>query len=74
MWYFPYPMMLPDRGKIDLAGANGWVSFRRRVLDKVEYPVERRYGEDSIFNYRMLRAGLNWNYLPLCLGLYVRAD
>lgn len=74
LWYFPYLMNLTGHSDVNVAGANGWVTFRKRVLDKVKYPVERSGGEDSIFNYRILRAGFNWNYLPLALGLYLHPE
>eukprot|EP00922_Rhytidocystis_sp_ex-Travisia-forbesii_P036051 GHVS01053487.1.p1 GENE.GHVS01053487.1~~GHVS01053487.1.p1 ORF type:complete len:483 (+),score=50.80 GHVS01053487.1:60-1451(+) len=68
MWAFPMDMDLVDHSL-----HNGWVTIRRRVVEVkgVEYDRKVRRGQDSLFNWRMIKSKVNFNYITTRLGLYV---
>eukprot|EP01068_Selenidium_serpulae_P017764 Selendium_serpulae@DN6405_c0_g1_i6.p1 len=67
IWYLPLHMSLTPPMQ---AVANGWLTVRRSVIDEVPYPNIRR-GEDSLYNYRLLKNKKKLAHLPLRLGAYL---
>eukprot|EP00922_Rhytidocystis_sp_ex-Travisia-forbesii_P014819 GHVS01022166.1.p1 GENE.GHVS01022166.1~~GHVS01022166.1.p1 ORF type:complete len:410 (+),score=37.43 GHVS01022166.1:1-1230(+) len=67
LWYACGKMKLAMHGQCH----NGWLTVRKSVLSDVRYPIEAKQGQDSIYNYRLLRAKRNFTVLDLKLGLYV---
>eukprot|EP00922_Rhytidocystis_sp_ex-Travisia-forbesii_P014810 GHVS01022154.1.p1 GENE.GHVS01022154.1~~GHVS01022154.1.p1 ORF type:complete len:485 (-),score=46.66 GHVS01022154.1:192-1559(-) len=67
LWFACGKMKLGMHGQCH----NGWLSVRKSVLAEVRYPVEAKQGQDSIYNYRLLRAQRNFTLIDLKLGLYI---
>lgn len=72
LWFFPRGMDLPRYPPYSAYGHNGWLTVKRRVLAEVEYPVTLPRGQDSLYNWRLIRARRNFNVLPLQLAAYLR--
>eukprot|EP01053_Blabericola_migrator_P001330 Blabericola_migrator_1__1329@NODE_1345_length_4757_cov_239_576333_g902_i0_p5_GENE_NODE_1345_length_4757_cov_239_576333_g902_i0NODE_1345_length_4757_cov_239_576333_g902_i0_p5_ORF_typecomplete_len153_score13_28_NODE_1345_length_4757_cov_239_576333_g902_i034703928 len=73
LWFFPKNMRLPPHTGYSIAGHNGWLTIKKKVLYDVPYPQNLSRGQDSLYNYRLIRAKKNWNMLPIPLAAYVRA-
>ncbi|EZG67507.1 putative glycosyltransferase group 2 family protein [Gregarina niphandrodes] len=52
------------------SGHNGWLSIKKSALAEVPYPDIRR-GQDSLYNWRLIRAHKRWNFLHVPLGAYL---
>eukprot|EP00923_Selenidium_pygospionis_P041954 GHVN01072816.1.p2 GENE.GHVN01072816.1~~GHVN01072816.1.p2 ORF type:complete len:391 (-),score=53.66 GHVN01072816.1:1388-2560(-) len=50
---------------------NGWVTVRIRTAKEVGYPECLRAGQDSFFNWRLIKAGKKVVALPWKLGAYL---
>eukprot|EP01053_Blabericola_migrator_P000716 Blabericola_migrator_1__715@NODE_1178_length_5203_cov_57_765576_g801_i0_p3_GENE_NODE_1178_length_5203_cov_57_765576_g801_i0NODE_1178_length_5203_cov_57_765576_g801_i0_p3_ORF_typecomplete_len372_score22_53Glycos_transf_2/PF00535_26/9_2e02Glycos_transf_2/PF00535_26/0_84_NODE_1178_length_5203_cov_57_765576_g801_i031774292 len=72
VWWFPKDMDLPYHPTYSPWGHNGWLTIKRRVLTEVPYPQNVSRGQDSLYNYRLIRARKNFNVLPVSLAGYVR--
>eukprot|EP01071_Lankesteria_metandrocarpae_P009790 Lankesteria_metandrocarpae@DN5247_c1_g2_i1.p1 len=51
---------------------NGWVAYRRHVMETVTPPVNLFGGEDAIYNYRVVRAGFNYKCINAIIGVYLK--
>eukprot|EP00922_Rhytidocystis_sp_ex-Travisia-forbesii_P057729 GHVS01085439.1.p1 GENE.GHVS01085439.1~~GHVS01085439.1.p1 ORF type:complete len:494 (+),score=83.21 GHVS01085439.1:100-1482(+) len=51
-------------------GQNGWPTCRRKVIEVVQYP-DITGGEDSLFNWRVIKSGFNLTSLYPKLGAYL---
>lgn len=72
IWFFPKGMALPTRRGVSKSAHNGWLTVKKETLKEVPYPVGVPRGQDSLYNYRLIRAMKNWNLLPYPLAAYVR--
>lgn len=69
LWFFPAKMTLQP--KIQNQPHNGWLSIRRDVfLSLMPYPDIPR-GQDSLFNWRILKGQHNFTAAPYVLGAYL---
>eukprot|EP00922_Rhytidocystis_sp_ex-Travisia-forbesii_P065058 GHVS01096709.1.p1 GENE.GHVS01096709.1~~GHVS01096709.1.p1 ORF type:complete len:410 (-),score=60.64 GHVS01096709.1:330-1559(-) len=66
-WFIPVKMKL----RIKSQPHNGWLTVRKNLLSRVRYPTDLRRGQDSLYNYRVLKSGGNLQVIDLKLGLYV---
>jgi len=59
-------------GKIKIGGCchNGWNTFRKTLLEQVPYPTALRRGQDSLWNWRILKSERNLNFMLVDLGVY----
>jgi len=67
-WWFPINMTLIPR--IRGSAHNGWVSGKRESLLAVPYPNVPR-GQDSLFNWRLLKTQHNFTVIDFKLGAYI---
>jgi len=67
-WWFPINMTLSPRLKG--SAHNGWVSGRKSSLAQVPYPDVPR-GQDSLFNWRLMKTHHNFTIIDFRLGAYV---
>eukprot|EP01056_Protomagalhaensia_sp_Gyna25_P005122 Protomagalhaensia_sp_Gyna_25__5121@NODE_593_length_3046_cov_78_792484_g460_i0_p1_GENE_NODE_593_length_3046_cov_78_792484_g460_i0NODE_593_length_3046_cov_78_792484_g460_i0_p1_ORF_typecomplete_len365_score46_14Glyco_tranf_2_3/PF13641_6/0_0029Glycos_transf_2/PF00535_26/1_2e03Glycos_transf_2/PF00535_26/0_01_NODE_593_length_3046_cov_78_792484_g460_i04541548 len=72
MWFFPRNMNLPKHPPYSSFGHNGWLTVKRETLESVPYPVDMARGQDSLYNWRLIREMRNFNVLPLPLAAYIR--
>eukprot|EP01056_Protomagalhaensia_sp_Gyna25_P005123 Protomagalhaensia_sp_Gyna_25__5122@NODE_594_length_3046_cov_78_792484_g460_i1_p1_GENE_NODE_594_length_3046_cov_78_792484_g460_i1NODE_594_length_3046_cov_78_792484_g460_i1_p1_ORF_typecomplete_len362_score40_07Glyco_tranf_2_3/PF13641_6/0_00022Glycos_transf_2/PF00535_26/4_1e02Glycos_transf_2/PF00535_26/0_0026Glyco_tranf_2_4/PF13704_6/1_1Glyco_tranf_2_4/PF13704_6/1_3e03Osmo_MPGsynth/PF09488_10/0_38_NODE_594_length_3046_cov_78_792484_g460_i1751160 len=71
-WYFPIDMDLPRRKPWWPAGHNGWLTIKRDTVESVPYPVDLARGQDSLYNWRLIREKRNFNIIPIVLAAYLR--
>jgi len=67
-WWFPINMTLSP--PIRRSAHNGWVTGRKKSLQSVPYPDVKR-GQDSLFNWRLLKSHHNFTFLDFQLGAYI---
>eukprot|EP01068_Selenidium_serpulae_P017761 Selendium_serpulae@DN6405_c0_g1_i3.p1 len=67
-WYLPINMSLTP--PMHPMPHNGWLTVRRSVIDEIPYPNIPR-GQDSLYNYRLLKNKKKLAFLRLQLGAYV---
>eukprot|EP01057_Protomagalhaensia_wolfi_P000752 Protomagalhaensia_wolfi_Nauph_80__751@NODE_1431_length_1536_cov_8_891784_g1105_i0_p1_GENE_NODE_1431_length_1536_cov_8_891784_g1105_i0NODE_1431_length_1536_cov_8_891784_g1105_i0_p1_ORF_typecomplete_len391_score58_61Glyco_tranf_2_3/PF13641_6/0_0002Glycos_transf_2/PF00535_26/3_9e03Glycos_transf_2/PF00535_26/0_00076_NODE_1431_length_1536_cov_8_891784_g1105_i03641374 len=72
LFWFPHDMYLSAHPPYTNYGHNGWLTVRREVLNSVPYPTDMARGQDSLYNYRLLKAKKKFNVLPIRLAAYVR--
>eukprot|EP01054_Gregarina_sp_Poly1_P007900 Gregarina_sp_Poly_1__7899@NODE_449_length_8316_cov_26_811735_g367_i0_p4_GENE_NODE_449_length_8316_cov_26_811735_g367_i0NODE_449_length_8316_cov_26_811735_g367_i0_p4_ORF_typecomplete_len380_score35_35Glyco_tranf_2_3/PF13641_6/0_22Glycos_transf_2/PF00535_26/4_3e02Glycos_transf_2/PF00535_26/0_79_NODE_449_length_8316_cov_26_811735_g367_i056666805 len=72
LWFFPRGMDLPRYPPYSAYGHNGWLTIKRKVLAEIQYPASLARGQDSLYNWRLIRARRNFNMLPLHLAAYLR--
>jgi len=68
-WWFPLNITLEPRlnGRVH----NAWISGRKSSLAEVPYPNVPR-GQDSLFNWRLMKSHHNFTILDFKLGAYLR--
>jgi len=74
IWFYPKGMRLPRYPGIQTQGHNGWITIKKEILKKVPYPVNLRRGQDSLYNWRLLKAKVMFNMLPIKLAAYIRQN
>jgi len=67
-WWFPINMTLKPR--LNGSAHNGWISGRKSSLLQVPYPDVAR-GQDSLFNWRLMKTHHNFTIIDFRLGAYV---
>lgn len=67
-WFFPKDMDLQPG--LRHQSHNGWVTLRRSVATSVPYPSLKR-GQDSVFNWRLMKLHKNWTPSSFVLGAYL---
>eukprot|EP00914_Ancora_sagittata_P016714 GHVO01033173.1.p1 GENE.GHVO01033173.1~~GHVO01033173.1.p1 ORF type:complete len:349 (+),score=59.44 GHVO01033173.1:1215-2261(+) len=69
-WWFPRFFQLPKSNMPRTPPHNGWVTIRKRVADKIPYPDPPR-GQDSLYNWRIMKLGYNFTQIYFVLGAYI---
>eukprot|EP01056_Protomagalhaensia_sp_Gyna25_P001051 Protomagalhaensia_sp_Gyna_25__1050@NODE_1506_length_1775_cov_47_139401_g1221_i0_p1_GENE_NODE_1506_length_1775_cov_47_139401_g1221_i0NODE_1506_length_1775_cov_47_139401_g1221_i0_p1_ORF_typecomplete_len368_score47_49Glycos_transf_2/PF00535_26/2_2e03Glycos_transf_2/PF00535_26/4_6e03Glycos_transf_2/PF00535_26/9e05Glyco_tranf_2_3/PF13641_6/0_0011Erg28/PF03694_13/0_17_NODE_1506_length_1775_cov_47_139401_g1221_i02581361 len=72
LFWFPHDMELSAHPPYTNYGHNGWLTIRREVLNSVPYPTKLARGQDSLYNYRLIKAHKKFNVLPIRLAAYMR--
>jgi len=66
-WWFPVGFKLKWKNQPH----NGWLTVRASTARSVPYPLVAR-GQDSLYNWRLMKSHKNWTFVDLPLGVYVR--
>eukprot|EP01069_Polyplicarium_translucidae_P000099 Polyplicarium_translucidae@DN1056_c0_g1_i2.p1 len=68
-WWFPRFMKLPGGGP-RTSPHNGWLTLRSGTSHAMPYPDTPR-GQDSLYNWRLIKSGVNWTHGDFVLGAYL---
>jgi len=65
--WFPHDFVLEPTPKRE--SHNAWLTIRSETAKSVPYP-DLSFGEDSLYNWRLMRLHRNWTFLDMPLGVY----